>query len=356
MNSSIILSIVTFIFGLAGFFYIFGWVFKKEAASRLATWITVIGFAFSTAGILMRWAESYIPPEILYSSIIYGKTAVLAEKFAESLKHGKGHAPLSNLYESLIFFAWAIAFIYLFVERKFENRVIGAFSMPIAFLTMAYASLSPNISDRIQPLIPALKSNWLIAHVLTCFIGYAAFAIAFVTSWMYLFRQRTTSGNGGFLERFPGTDALDELTHQLVKFGFLFLTIGIITGAVWANSAWGRYWGWDAKETWSLITWLIYLAMLHVRYFVGWKGWQSMPGKLLGAFITLLIIGAVLVFFKQLFVLPFYFLLMLGLIKVFGAEQRKLFAYLSILGFAAVLFTYLGVNQLSKFHGYQSLG
>jgi cytochrome c-type biogenesis protein CcsB len=330
MSSSTILSIVTFIYGLAGFLYIFAWVFKKESAGRLATWIAILGFAANTVGIVMRWIESY--------------------------QLGIGHAPLSNLYESLIFFAWAIAFIYLFVERRYETQIIGAFSMPLAFLAMAYASLSPNISDRIQPLIPALKSNWLIAHVMTCFIGYAAFGIAFGTSWMYLFRQRDTGDKSPLFDRFPGIDALDELTHQLVKFGFLFLTIVIITGAVWANSAWGRYWGWDPKETWSLITWLIYAAMLHVRYFVGWKGWQSMPGKLLGAFIVVLIIGVVFVFFRKLFILPFYFLLLVGLIKIFGAEQRKLFAYLSILGFAAVLFTYFGVNLLPGLHSYQSMG
>jgi cytochrome c-type biogenesis protein CcsB len=276
MTSSNILSVVTFVYGLAAFLYTFAWVFKKSIAGRLATWTAIIGLAGNTAGILLRWVESY--------------------------QLGIGHAPLSNLYESLIFFAWTIAVIYLFIERKYENRIIGAFAAPLAFLALAYASLSPNISDRIQPLMPALKSNWLIAHVMTCFVGYAGFAIAFGISIMYLFKQRDREGKTILLDRFPELNVLDELTHQLVMFGFLFLSIGIITGAVWANSAWGRYWGWDPKETWSLITWFVYATLLHARMMRGWKG-------------------------------------------------RKI-AYLSIAGFAAVLITYFGVNYLPGLHSY----
>ena len=276
MNSSSVLSIVTFVYGLAGFLYIFGWVFKREMIGRLATWVALLGLAGNTAGILMRWSESY--------------------------QLGYGHAPFSNLYESLIFFAWTIVLVYLIVERKYQNRIIGAFTTPLAFLAIAYASLSPNISDRIQPLIPALKSNWLIAHVIACFIGYSAFAIAFGISIMYLFKQTDTEGQSNLLSRFPSQTMLDELTHQMVMFGFLFLSVGIITGAVWANSAWGRYWGWDPKETWSLITWFVYATLIHARLMRGWYG--------------------------------------------------KRIAYLSILGFAAVMFTYFGVNLLPGLHSY----
>ncbi len=276
MNSSNLLSIITFIYGFAAFLYIFSWIFKKPPAGKLATWTTIFGLAGNTAGILMRWVESY--------------------------KAGIGHAPLSNLYESLIFFAWTIIVIYLVIEKKYKNRTIGAFVTPLAFLALAYASLSPNISDRIQPLIPALKSNWLIAHVITCFVGYAAFAAAFGISIMYLLKQREGEHKSFLFESFPRPKALDELTHQMIMFGFLFLSIGIITGAVWANSAWGRYWGWDPKETWSLITWFIYATLLHARMMRGWYG--------------------------------------------------KRIAYLSIVGFIAVLFTYFGVNLLPGLHSY----
>jgi cytochrome c-type biogenesis protein CcsB len=204
----------------------------------------------------------------------------------------------------LVFFAWAIAVIYLFVERRYKSRAIGVFVMPLAFFAMAYASLSPNINEKIQPLIPALKSNWLIAHVITCFLGYAGFAIAFGISIMYVLKQRTHAAEGPVASFFPETDVLDDLNHKMVQFGFLFLSVGIITGSVWAHSAWGRYWGWDPKETWSLITWFVYAALLHARLMRGWRG--------------------------------------------------KRIAYISILGFMAVLFTYFGVNLLPGLHSYGS--
>jgi len=276
MNSSVLLSITTFIYGLAAFLYIASWVFKKPLSGRLAFWAALIGVAGNTAGIIMRWVESY--------------------------RLGIGHAPLSNMYESLVFFSWTIVIIYLVIERQYKNAVIGAFATPLAFLAMAYASMSPNVSDRIQPLIPALKSNWLIAHVITCFLGYAGFAIAFAISFMYLFKQRDVEGKSSLLSYFPKPRVLDELTHQMVMFGFLFLSIGIITGAVWANSAWGSYWSWDPKETWSLITWFIYATLLHARMMRGWYG--------------------------------------------------KRIAYLAIIGFMAVIFTYFGVNYLPGLHSY----
>ncbi len=276
MNSSVLLSIVTFVYGLAAVLYIIAWIFKKNLPGKAATWVVIIAVAGNLAGFILRWTESY--------------------------KMGFGYVPLSNLYESLVFFSLTIAAVYLVVEHTYKNRVIGAFATPLAFLAMAYASLSPNMSDRIQPLIPALKSNWLIAHVITCFLGYSGFAIAFGVSLMYLFKQRDTQGKSHLLLHFPDGNILDELTHQMIMFGFLFLSVGIITGAVWANSAWGTYWSWDPKETWSLITWFIYATFLHARLMRGWHG--------------------------------------------------NRLAYLSVIGFAAVLFTYFGVNLLPGLHSY----
>jgi cytochrome c-type biogenesis protein CcsB len=277
IQSSLLLSIVTFIFGFAGLLYLFSWVFHKEAAGKAATWVTVAAVAGNTAGIALRWYESY------------------------QIGGGYGHAPLSNIYESLVFFAWSIGLIYLVVEHRYQNRIIGCFALPLAFLALAYASFGT--SAKIKPLIPALKSNWLIAHVVACFIGYAAFALAFGISIIYLMKKDNASDDG-ILGRLPNNSLLDELTHQLIMFGFLFLSAGIITGAVWANSAWGRYWGWDPKETWSLITWFVYAAVLHFRLMRGWRG--------------------------------------------------KRIAFLSIVGFAAVMFTYFGVNLLPGLHSYGS--
>ena len=280
MNSSGILSVVTFVYGFAAFLYLVSWIFEKTEPGRLGTYMVYGGLAGNITGIALRWIESY--------------------------KLGYGHAPLSNLYESLIFFSATLAVVYLLIEKKYHNRIIGAFATPFPFLAMAYASLSPNVSDRIQPLLPALKSNWLIAHVVTCFIGYAAFAVAFGLSIMYLIKEKDADRKSRLLDRFPGIGVLDELGHRMVLFGFLFLTVGIITGAVWANSAWGRYWGWDPKETWSLITWFIYATLLHARLTRGWHG-------------------------------------------------RRI-AFLSVAGFAAVLFTYFGVNLLPGLHSYGAMG
>lgn len=276
MNSSLLLSLTTFIYGLAALLYIVSWVFKKQQPGKAASWILVFGAAANFVGIILRWIESY--------------------------QLGIGRAPLSNLYESLVFFSLVIALFYLFMERRYSNRILGAFAAPLAFLSIAYASLSPDISDRITPLIPALKSNWLIVHVVTCFLGYAAFAVAFGISLMYLIKNRDQDGEGVFLSSFPALAVLDEMAHQMVVSGFLFLTAGIITGAVWANSAWGSYWSWDPKETWSLITWFIYATLIHARMMRGWYG--------------------------------------------------KRIAYISIIGFCAVIFTYFGVNLLPGLHSY----
>lgn len=275
--NSIVLSIVTFIYGLAAVFYIAALVFRKEKPGRIATWIMAAAWVGNTAGILLRWVESY------------------------QVGGGHGYAPFSNMYESLVFFGWTIGIIYLVVEYRYRNRAIGALAAPLACLALAYASLSP--AKTIEPLIPALQSNWLIAHVITCFLGYAAFAVAFAISIMYLVTSKSARGPESGTVRIPSADVLDELTHQLVMFGFLFLTAGIITGAVWAKQAWTRYWSWDPKETWSLVTWLVYAALLHFRMMRGWRG--------------------------------------------------KRIAILSIIGFAAVLFTYFGVNYwLAGLHSY----
>ncbi|MEA1967404.1 MAG: c-type cytochrome biogenesis protein CcsB [Thermodesulfobacteriota bacterium] len=275
MNSSMLLSITTFVYAFASVLYIGSWAFKKGFMAKLGMIVLIAGVAGNTAGILLRWVESY--------------------------QMGYGHAPFSNMYESLVFFSWTVAVLYIFVEYKYRERIIGVFTTPLIFLAIAYASLSPNVADKITPLIPALKSNWLIAHVITCFLGYAGFAVAFGFSIMYLIRPEK-SDKESFLSKLPSLGMVDELTHQMVIFGFLFLTIGIITGAVWANSAWGTYWSWDPKETWSLITWFIYAIMLHLRTMRGWHG--------------------------------------------------KKIAWVSIIGFMAVLFTYFGVNLLPGLHSY----
>jgi len=277
MLNSVILSYITFVY-LGGFiFYLLMMVMGKAIFGRLATIITGAGFAVHSFGIVLRWIESY--------------------------GLGVGHAPFSNMYESLIFFAWTIIILYLLMEWRTKNRTVGVFVTPLAFLAMAYAAFNPQINSQIQPLIPALQSNWLIAHVITCFFGYASFAISFGLSFMFLLKRSHGKDKGNiFLRLIPRQDILDDLNYQMVIIGFLMLTLGIITGSVWAHSAWGTYWSWDPKETWSLITWLVYACVLHSRMVRGWRG--------------------------------------------------KRIAILSLIGFTCVLFTYFGVNYLAGLHSY----
>ncbi len=284
MNSSLLLAITTFAYMACALLYLAGTIFRFRPLLIAGTVTGIGSWLIQTAGIVLRWKESY--------------------------DLGFGHAPLSNLYESLVFGAWAIMLIYLILEFRIKERILGVFPALFAFLAMAYASFSPDVNSRIEPLVPALKSNWLIAHVITCFLGYAAFAISFGVSLVYVVKSSGTEervgenpeSNAALL---PNQRYLDELNYRIILFGFLLLSLGIITGSVWANSAWGSYWSWDPKETWSLITWLIYAALLHVRAVQGWRG--------------------------------------------------KRVAWLSMLGFISVLFTYFGVNfLLSGLHSYGS--
>ncbi|MEN6431303.1 MAG: c-type cytochrome biogenesis protein CcsB [Smithella sp.] len=279
MNHTMILSWVTFIYFVSFVLYLFRLITGKKFWGRAASFLVWAGLIAQTIALLLRWKTSY------------------------SL--GIGHVPLANLYESMVFFSWSIVLIYLIIEWRTKNKIFGVFVIPTAFLAMAYASIAPDINNRIEPLIPALQSNWLTSHVVTCFMGYAAFAIAFGCSLIYLLKnigKDNTEKLSGFSGKLPALTILDTLIYQSIALGFVFLTIGIMTGSIWAHYAWGSYWSWDPKETWSLITWLIYAIMLHSRYVRGWRGTRM--------------------------------------------------AILAIIGFVSVLFTYLGVNYLPGLHSY----
>jgi cytochrome c-type biogenesis protein CcsB len=408
MESSLLFNIATLSYLFAMVLYISYLAFKKDGIGKTASVLTYLGFAVQTVALFLRWRESY--------------------------QMDIGRAPLSNLYESLVFFTWSTVLIYIIVELKYKTRVFGAFVLPVAFLALAFINVA-GISSDITPLVPALKSNWLFYHVLVSFLGYAAFGVAFAISMIYLLMDTENRGpsanlvygivallvlaplgyfmNGqgmktaywlglgalilawfiflitsggkyksqvflfwsfcvtlvvsmlaamgidflylvsfqhlaagesfkkhmfeatfvnsstpivliswaavlflfviiwfqglrlkGFLKQYmPPLDQLDDVTYRMIAIGWPLLTAGIITGAVWANSAWGTYWGWDPKETWSLITWFVYAIYLHARYVRGWKGSQM--------------------------------------------------AVISAVGFLAVIFTYLGVNLvLSGLHSY----
>jgi len=268
--------VTTLLFGAASVNYVAALYGKRETLARIGTWICIVAAVVSTAALGVRWAESY--------------------------RMGIGRIPVTNLYESLVFFAWSVNLFYLVVEWKYKSRTFGAFVIPIAFGTMLFAFTN---ESSIQPLVPALQSYWLHAHVITCFVGYAAFAVSAGVAIMYLMKAKREERKetGGVVALFPSTKVLDELVYKAIVWGFPFLTAGIITGAAWANYAWGTYWSWDPKETWSLIVWLVYAAFLHARVTRGWHGRRA--------------------------------------------------AILSIVGFVATIFCYLGVNLvLSGLHSY----
>lgn len=280
MDSSQLISITTFTYLFSTFFYVVALLYKRPLSERIATLSALFAWLIQTGGIGLRWIESY--------------------------QMGIGRAPLTNMYESVVFFAWTIVLLQLLFERKYKTRVSGALTLGAATLAMSYASLSTEITRNITPLIPALQSNWLISHVVTCFIGYAAFTMSAAFGILYLFAANRTDEKNNFLSsRLPTKEVIDGMIHRSMILGFIWLSAGIITGSIWANSAWGTYWSWDPKETWSLITWFFYAIALHARYTRGWRG--------------------------------------------------KRLAFMAILGFICVLFTYYGVNfLLSGLHSYGS--
>ncbi|MCK9419191.1 MAG: cytochrome c biogenesis protein CcsA [Nitrospirae bacterium] len=407
MQSSLLFTIATLAYLAAMVCYISFLSFKKEIIGKTATIVTLGGFVIQTIALFLRWRESY--------------------------QMDIGRVPLTNLYESLVFFTWSTVLIYLIVEYKYKTRAFGAFVLPVAFLALAFINVA-GIETDITPLVPALKSNWLFYHVLISFLGYAAFSVAFSVCIIYMLNDMEDRGSvlhlfialgliaglttlgysmaaaGGNMKRvfwyglgsiffawvvyltvagarnkrqvylfwslcvtlavglliamgvdfalfrqaaseesfrkhmFESTflnqsvfvivvswaavaalftlvwtqglkletlikqytlssDMLEEITYKMIAVGWPLLTAGILTGAVWANSAWGTYWSWDPKETWSLITWFVYAIYLHARYVRGWKGTQM--------------------------------------------------AVIACLGFLSVIFTYLGVNLvLSGLHSY----
>ncbi|MBW1973277.1 MAG: c-type cytochrome biogenesis protein CcsB [Deltaproteobacteria bacterium] len=182
-----------------------------------------------------------------------------------------GYFPVTNLHESLSFFPWAIIFVYILYNLKNPIPILGIFVTPLAFSSMFIASLFPNI---IKPLPPILKSIWLPIHVVFAFLGNAVFALAFCGGILYLIQERALKNKRvkGIYKIFPSLESLDAINYRCLTIGFPLLTIGIITGSIWASYAWGSYWQWDPKETWSLITWFIYAILLHERLTVGWRG------------------------------------------------------------------------------------
>ena len=190
-----------------------------------------------------------------------------------------GHGPFANMYEFSVAFAWGILGAYLVVERRYHLRTIGLIALPVALALLGYATTIPATAE---PLVPALQNNLLLTvHVAVAIVAYGSFTVAFGAALLYLIQP--AGGRRGL----PRLEVLDEVSYRAVVIGFPFLTLVLVLGALWAEVAWGRYWGWDPKETASLVTWLIYGAYLHARVVRGWHGRRSAGLLMIGFAATL---------------------------------------------------------------------
>jgi ABC-type transport system involved in cytochrome c biogenesis permease subunit len=254
-------TIVFVLYILSTLFYLAFAFAKKDGPAKIGSALAWIGLALHTAALIVRTVES-------------------------------GHAPFTNMYESLSFLAWVSVLAFVLIDRKFRIPKIGPYLMLIVVGLVALAS-SPLMPKDATPLVPALQSYWLWLHVSVTLLGEAFFAVAFITSIMYLAAKT------------PEKKAeMDAVGYRCVAVGFPLFTLGgLIFGMVWAYKAWGTYWSWDPKEVWSLITWFVFALYLHTRIVMSWKGKRS--------------------------------------------------AIIAVIGFLAALFTYFGVNYLlSGLHSY----
>ena len=226
-----------------------------------------------------------------------------------------GYFPLSNLYESLLFLSWTLLFIHFVLEFKTKSKLLGPIIMPVVLLIYGFGNLTlPIEMQKASPLVPALQSNWLMMHVSLMMLSYATLITGSLLSILFLmlsFKQPKTqkvereesleSSSFAFRESIlslksttkiasPAAtkllDIVDNISYRIISLGFPFLTIGIIAGAVWANEAWGSYWSWDPKETWALITWLVFAAYLHARIIKGWEGRRPAILASIGFFVV----------------------------------------------------------------------
>ena len=225
---------------------------------------------------------------VLFTVAFFLATALIVVRWVEA-----GRPPFKTLYESLLLFSWCTALLYVFVERFYKISWFGFMTAGFIFLVYGYSVLKTDAE--IVNLPAALQSVWFIPHVMVYFIGYAALFFAFLAAILHLARPNTvlslrTAKNNTVEMNYAG------FMHRAIQFGFVLLTVGLVIGAIWAKAAWGDYWVWDPKENWALVSWLVYAGYLHLRYT---RGFSDRTG-----------------------------------------------AIITIVGFVAIVFTYLGMNML----------
>jgi cytochrome c-type biogenesis protein CcsB len=241
-------AIAFYIIATAGYLIFFIQPERKPIASA-ALWAAFLGFGAHFIYFSLRWSES-------------------------------GRIPVTNFFEAISAFGMGIILVFLIMELRYRIPALGAFMLPLVLLLMAPAAIT---SREIAGLNPILKSVWLGIHTSLALLGDAAFAFAFIVSVMYLLQERQLKHKhlGAIFHRLPPLDVMDTISYRALSFGWPLVTLGMITGSIWAESAWGSYWSWQPKETASLLVWLLYLALLHLRT-IGWRGrkmaWLSIAG------------------------------------------------------------------------------
>ena len=307
-----------------------------------------------------------------------------------------GYFPLSNLYESLLFLTWTLLTIYLYIENKTKSKLMGAVLIPVALLITGFANLtlSPDM-QKASPLVPALQSNWLMMHVSMMMLSYATLIMGSLLCILFLVISKyqdvdlqivdesslplynvmldyyeaklfTPSDEISELGKLKLLQSLDNWSYRIIGLGFPFLTIGIIAGGVWANEAWGSYWSWDPKETWALVTWIVFATYLHSRITKGWEGKKTaILGGLGFPFLTIgIIAGGVWANEawgsywswdpKETWALITWIVFATYLhSRITKGWEGKRTAILGGLGFFVIWICYLGVNFLGKgLHSY----
>lgn len=214
---------------------------NTEKVARIATAMMILGFFLLVAGVIARGVSA-------------------------------GRVPWGNMYEFSITGALAFSGAYLVALRKFDLRWLGLLVSLSVLLTIGTAITVLYVPS--APLVPALKSEWLVIHVSAAIISGGVFLLSNViaAAYLYLDRVEEKGERPQWAKRLPDLETLDQLSYRLVAFVFPLWTFSVIAGAIWAESAWGRYWGWDPKETWAFITWVAYAAYLHARVTIGWRG------------------------------------------------------------------------------------
>jgi len=260
--------------------------------------IVIIFYMLSTIGYLIYLflQKDYLQKTGFYllATGFLCHTLEMGYRFVQS-----GHFPVSNLHETLSLAGWTIAGVFLLFQDRYRLKILGIYAAPLITFVMVIAARLPNVPRETGNL---LNNLWLVTHVVAIFIGEAALALACGVGLLYLLQENAIKSKqrGFFFKRLPSLELLDNTGYACIVTGFTMLTFGLITGLIYAKSVWGRFWSWDPKEVWSGITWILYAVLLHQRLTVGWRGRRA--------------------------------------------------AIMAIIGFAVILFTFLGVNFFLKGH------